>query len=73
METERQSQNWVSVAEIQELIDELSAEVKALRGKAQLIHQHLQTALWVGNTFQPLPCLQSFLCVRLAINSNTTN
>ena len=42
--TERQSQNWVSVAEIQELIDELSAEVKALHGKAQLTHQDLQTA-----------------------------
>jgi hypothetical protein len=42
--TERQSQNWVSVAEIHELIDELSAEVKGIRSKAQLTHKDLQTA-----------------------------
>jgi len=42
--TERQSQNWVSVAQIQELIDELSAEVKIITaGPQNLTHRDLQT------------------------------
>ena len=43
--TERQSQNWVSVAEIQELIEELSAEVKIITAgpQTQLTHRDLQT------------------------------
>jgi hypothetical protein len=43
--TERQSQNWVSVAQIQELINELGAEVKIIAAgpQSQLTHRDLQT------------------------------
>ena len=41
--TERQSQNWVSVAEIEQLIAELDAEAKTIRSQAQLTHKDIQT------------------------------
>ena len=39
--SEKQSQNWVSVAEIQELIDELSAETKQYKGYTKLSPKEL--------------------------------
>ena len=39
--SEKQSQNWVSVAEIQELIDELSAETKQYKGYTSLSPKEL--------------------------------